>query len=584
MPLPVALTVSGIGPPDQQIGQTRPLFISDGILEARDLSHGMVSAVPRALRPVGSASFLQDARIREDWIGRRWGYIDFLDKPSDDYIIRLVNHHSEDGNNYIIRIAHGALYVTDNNADWYELQIPAANPGDPKTDFAFAVNAEHVSAAQTFGHLYLANYYQRLLIVDPVANEILEIPDAPKCKYIASFADRIVCAFLDDPVDGILPFGIQWSRNGSPALYTGEGSGRENLVSSPSDTGDEITGVFIFGSVLVIFRERSIWLGTRQPFSLAPFRFDAVVTNIGCDMPRSIARITDVQGSLTGFIFGDSRTGSVYSYTPGSDPIEVPGSSRVGTKLLEGLVSPKTVRGIYDPYFKEYHFGFPTDPNALERLQQFWVMSLENNSISQDTGPFCTSIDSILSTSRELPIDEIQGDVDDLPSFVDKLGVNPTLSLSFIVKGGFDGKALQEDDKEKGDHLFIWQSQDMSSLAFKRTFRNLRIKASSASEGEIFIEWTNDLSKWFSSADREEIFRLFSAGLFASIEDRFNRLLWVGSGVDGVEIGKIGGTPWGQTEQPIYFRVTANVTQFKMLEWWTKLYEDKGVVAEKFQQ
>ena len=73
MPLPVALTVSGIGPPDQQIGQTRPLFIADGILEARDLSHGMVSAVPRALRPVGSASFLQDARIREDWIGPALG-------------------------------------------------------------------------------------------------------------------------------------------------------------------------------------------------------------------------------------------------------------------------------------------------------------------------------------------------------------------------------------------------------------------------------------------------------------------------------------------------------------------------------
>ena len=186
-------------------------------------------------------------------------------------------------------------------------------------------------------------------------------------------------------------------------------------------------------------------------------------------------------------------------------------------------MSPKTVRGVYDPYFKEYHFGFPTDPNALERLQQFWVMSLENNSISQDTGPFCTSIDSILSTSRKLPIDEIQGDVDDLPSFIDKLGVNPTLSLSFIVKGGFDGKALQEDDKEKGDHLFIWQSQDLSSLAFKRSFRNLRIKASSVKSGQVFIEWSNEIEKWLETKDRDEAFVLFSEGKFGALktQERF---------------------------------------------------------------
>ena len=578
MPLPVALTVSGIGPPDQQIGQTRPLFIADGILEARDLSHGMVSAVPRALRPIGSASFLQDARVREDWIGRRWGYKEFLQKPSSSSIIRLVNHHSEDGNNYIIRVAHGTLYITDDNADWHKLQAPH------NVEFVFDIRADDVSAAQTFGHLYLANYYQRLLLVDPVANEILEIPRAPKCKYIAAFADRIIGAFLNDPVDGILPFGLQWSRNGNPAFYTGEGSGRENLVSSPSDTGDEITGLFTFGSVIVIFRERSIWLGTRQPFSLAPFRFDAVVTNLGCDMPKSIARLTDVQGRLTGFIFGDSRTGSVYSYTPGADPIEVPGSSRIGTKLLEGLVNPKTVRGTYDPYFKEYHFGFPTNPNELERLQKFWVMNLENNSISQDTGPPCTSIDSILSTSRTLPIDEIQGNVDDLPSFIDKLGVNPVLSLSFIVKGAFAGESLQEDDSEQGDHLFVWQSQDLSSLAFKRTFRNLRIKASSASEGEIFIEWTDKLGEWIKAEEREEIFRLFSAGKFDSIKQQFNRLLWVGSKVHGVEIGSKGLNQWGQTEKPIYFRVTANVTQFKMLEWWTRLYQDEGVVDKRIQQ
>ena len=585
MPLPINLPVSGIGPPDQRIGQTRPIFIADGILEARDLSHGMVSAVPRALRPVGSASFLQDARTREDWIGRRWGYKDFLDKPNDNHIIRLVNHHSEDGNNYIIRVAHGDLYITDDYIVWNKLQVPSIIPGNPKVDLDFDALATEVSAAQTFGHLYLANYYQRLLLVDPVANEILEIPGSPKCKYIAAFADRIICAFIDDPVDGVLPFGLQWSNNANPTRYDGEGSGRENLVSSPSDTGDEITGVFTFGAVLVIFRERSIWLGTRQPFSLAPFRFDAVVTNLGCDMPGSISRLTDVQGSLTGFIFGDSRTRSVYSYTPGSAPIVVPGSARVGTKLLEGLVNPRTVRGTYDPYFNEYHFGFPTNPDRLERLQKFWVMSLANGSISEDTGPACTSIDAILSTSRVLVIDEIQGDVDDLPSSMANLGVNPTLSVSSIVKGDFFGKALQEDLLEQGDHWFVWQSQDLSSLAFKRTFKNLRIKASSSKSGKIFIEWSKNPKSWLQVGDLEKAFALFSAGSFGELRtnELFSKLLWIGSSVKGVEIGPKS-RQWGKVDFPVYFRVTVNTPQFKMFEWWTKLFEDKGVVAEKLQQ
>ena len=406
-----------------------------------------------------------------------------------------------------------------------------------------------VSTAQLLGSLYIANYTQKILKLDAEDSHINEVADAPKARFIAPFADRVVAAYIDDTGgDGILPFGLRWCINSDPTDWSGLGSGSENLIQSPSDTGDQITGIFNYGNLLVLFRERSIWHVTRQPFALAPFRFDAIITNQGCDMPWSIAPISNEEGRPTGFLFGDSRTNGIFAYSPGQRPIRLPASRRVEDQLFRGIVGPETVRGEYDPFFQEYHIGFPTDPDHPENLQKFWVVSLQNNSISLDEHPgqVWTSINAIQSTSRKLTIQELSGNIDFLIPFIDLLGVNPTLSRGFLVRGNLVGEALQEDEFEKGDHEFIWVSQNLSSATYRVGIKKLILAVSASSSGNVRIQWSRDGVSWITLRREFDI---------RSMEKIVSK--------KGTSIKK----------GKMYWRVIAKATQFKMYEWWAKLKE-----------
>jgi len=531
MARPSSATVAQIKPRDQDLQGYEAEPTTDGLLEAADLTPGMISATPRATRPIGSSPSIINGRIREDWVGRRGAYPNYITKPNSNDIMRVVSFHGEQNDNRVVRIANGSMHVATTTAAWVSM-----------TGTAYS-GFQRVDHAQLLGDLYLSSPELKILRLRFGDNTFDPVDAAPQCRYITAFGDRVIAAYVYSPTDGVLPFGLQWPVNSDPLDWTGIGSGSENLIQSPSDTGDEITGIFGYSNIAVIFRERSIWHISRQPFSIAPFRFDAIITNQGCDMPWSIARVSDEAGRTTGFIYGDKRTNGIYSYTPGSRPVRLQGSTNIEDVLFTSLTDPARVVAAYDPGFQEYHFGYPTASQPSTDLANFRVLSLKNNSIVTDDGPACTSIDVVTDVGAPKTIDDLTGTIDNLTGTIDDLGgvfvFNPA-----VIKGDTAGQTVKEDLGTKGTHLFTWESQDLGSISRRRTLKRLVLIMSASASGNTIFQWSKDRTTWTTIKTIADVSSLAKIG--------FNKPV---------------------TGDVIYWRVTSLATDFQMTEWSAKLME-----------
>lgn len=506
-----------------------------GILEVGDFAPGIYTSPPRAKRPVGSATDIINGRIRDDWVGRRGGYPIYITKPDSFDIIRLISFHGDQNNNKIVRVAAGSIHVASTRAEWIQYT------GTPYTTF------QRTDYAQIQDRLYIANTSMKIIeinFVDETFDEIVDV-NAPVCRYITSFAERLVGAYIFDPADGVLTFGLRWSVNADPTDWTGEGSGRENLIQSPSDTGDEITGIFSVSSIMVIMRERSIWHGTRQPFALAPFRFTPIITNLGCDMPWTITRVSDEQGRTTGLVFADSNSKGIYSYTPGARPVRLAGSLAVEDQLFTGMIDPELAMGAYDPLNQEYHLGLPIDAVNRQHLGKFWVASMKNQSIVEDDGPIVTSIDSVSDIGFPVVIDDLPGVIDDLPGVIDGLG-GEFLFQPILIKGDTvdQGQSIFEDLSDPGTHEFIWASQDLGSVTRQRIIKQIQFMLSATAPGDTIIEWSRDKIVWT---------------IIKTVADVSN-------------ITKLG-TKKQLKGDRLYWRVRSVAPEFQMTEWWIRLQE-----------
>jgi hypothetical protein len=539
MARPSSATVSEVKPRDQDLRGYEAELSTDGLLEALDLTPGMISAIPRAKRPIGSSPSIINGRVREDWVGRRGGYPNYITKPDSSDIMRMVSFHGEQNANRVVRVANGAMHVASTTAAWVSMT------GTPYSIF------QRTDHAQLLGNLYLANPELKILQLDfqdisyaPILNrDLSKSSEAPVCRYITAFGDRLIAAYIHSPTDGVLPFGLQWSINADPRDWTGVGSGSENLIQSPSDTGDEITGIFGFSSIAVIFRERSIWHISRQPFSIAPFRFDAVITNQGCDMPWSIARVSDEQGRTTGFIYGDKRTNGIFSYTPGSRPVRLPASTNIEDVLFTGLTDPARCVGAYDPKFQEYHYGYPTASQPSTDLANFRVFSLKNNSVVTDDGPACTSIDVVTDIGAPVMIDDLVSSIDSQVGTIEDLG-GVFIFETIVVKGDTAGQSIKEDLGTTGSHTFTWTSQDLGSISRRRTLKMMTMAMSASSSGNVILQWSKDNSTWTTIKTIADASALVKIGFKKQV-----------------------------TGDIIYWRVTALAADFKMTDWWVKIME-----------
>ncbi|KKL90949.1 hypothetical protein LCGC14_1899560, partial [marine sediment metagenome] len=368
-----------------------------------------------------------------------------------------------------------------------------------------------------------------------------EVSEAPVCRYITPFADRLVAAYIHDPASGLLPFGVAWSKNADPTDWTADSSGTENLIQSPSDTGDEITGLFGFGPVLIILRERSIWHGIRQPFATAPIAFRPIITSQGCDMPYTAVRTVDENGKLTGIMFADHRTNGVFSYTPGSRPQRI--SRLIEDILFESIVDPARAEGTFDSLNQEYHFGYSTDSSNPHNMSKYRVFSQQTGAWVTDDSPTATTLGIVPDVGAPTVIDDLSGFIDDLSGVIDDLG-GVLIQAPILIKCGTSGEVQDEDMAEAASHTFTWTSQNIGSISRRRLVKVFQLLMSASASGDTVLEFSKDASTWTN---------------IKTISDP--------SSLDKI------GSKRGFSGDDLYWRVTSKAKEFRFTEWWAKVLE-----------
>lgn len=171
-------------------------------------------------------------------------------------------------------------------------------------------------------------------------------------RHVAAFADRVVFADIGTGASRN-PQRLEWSASGAPTDFTSLGSGGATLFDTSDDSAsDDIMALKVFDEYLVIFRQRSIWVGQRTGEVAAPIRFHSLYQGTGTVAEDSVQVVGDV-----GIIF--LAHDNVYLFHPENRSL-VPIGEPIRNRLFTDIDTSKfaKVRSAYVPHTKCYHLFF----------------------------------------------------------------------------------------------------------------------------------------------------------------------------------------------------------------------------------
>ena len=397
--------------------------------EAR-INLGMITMVDPADIPTGAMQLVKNATVRFDRTARRSGSILLVpEKPDANPVLKLAFIKKKDGTGYTIRMTPASLHVRT-GIGWDPI-VGVALSGVEKDRF------QTVVALDEF--VFANNGADEIQKVDFVTNTYAQLGNAPNYRYITGFYNRVV-GFARRGANEVE---VGWSADGvitqwNPAID--ESAGNSPLLESPSDLSDFGTGIFAFSNVMVLLRERSVWLGTKQPIPSNPFYMSTSVPNIGCDSPYSACLIDD------GIAWMDRRTGTVYAYAPGQAPEPI--GRPIEKTILDNIDDPATIFSSYDPTAAEYSVCIPMVGSNYVIV---WTYNRRNKAWARNEYYAITCMeDTDLATGSvtidglgDVPIDELVGTIDDL---------SPTEDIvSTRILGRDDGTIAQNDFEATSD-------------------------------------------------------------------------------------------------------------------------------------
>lgn len=279
-----------------------------------------------------------------------------------------------------------------------------------------------------------------LQIINHGVNTYGNLGNAGTYRYITGFYNRAVGAALR----GTSEVQVGWSADGvitewNPAVN--ETAGFSDILESPSDLSDPITGIFGFTNTMILMREQSIWQVTKQPIPTNPFYFYAAFPGIGCDCPDTIAVVPN------GLAWLDIRTGTVWMYTPGAAPVPI--GRPVEANIINGVDNPQSCFGSYNGKHAEYTVAIP---RAASTLVTTWTYNFRTQAWTEGEYSGISSLNDLelSNIGGGLTIDELVGTVDQLIGAIDDLSPSTT-TLNTRVFGRTDGELLIEDENVDSD-------------------------------------------------------------------------------------------------------------------------------------
>lgn len=438
------------------------------LFAAAQLAKGMITILDPADIDLGALVLAKNAVIRYDKTSRRNGYSLFTPtKPNSNPVLKLVHFKNIAGQEFIFRITPSSVHYTDLSA-W--TAVNAANlVGGASDRFDAAVGFDLV--AQDY-RLYLANNgknkIQQVRLTgggSPIVEDVdtgSASPTAPKSKFITVFQRRLIGA--NDPNTAQGPISVFWSGDGQfrefdPTIDVS--AGIVPLIESPGDRADYITGVKAFTNVLVIPREKSIWLATPTPDGSNPLYFYGAVPGIGCSCPYSIAVVPH------GLCFVDTVTGSVWAYSYSYNYGYVAGSNapeRIGLPIEKDLISnisdPSQVIGSYSPLNNEYSIVIPIVGTPVSRI---WTFNFKNKTWSYKEKANVVELADTGAIRTITSISGLIGTIAQLTGTIGNLSTVKVISSTQLV--GLSNGDIQKDDPSidtdaDGDYMMEIQSKD----------------------------------------------------------------------------------------------------------------------------
>lgn len=422
------------------------------------INGGMVSTLDPENLQLKDAVILKNMITRFDHTSRRNGTTLYTPaKPNALKILGWFLYQKGDGTEKIIRFTKSTIHAASSGA-WTPL-TGGALTGTDSDRWRTTILEDRMFATNNG-----VNVIQELNIG---TNTYIDLGNAPKYKYIAGFADRVVGFSLAGGVPVSNQLG--WSGNRNYAEWNplvDQSAGSKVLTTSASDTSDFGRGIFSFGPLLVIIREKSIWNATFKPVATDPFNCYQVIPNIGSDAPDSIAKC-----GLMGVAFLDTRTRSVYLY--GLDNTVTVISDAIKNDLLSSINDPSVVFATYNQGTNEYSLCVPSGTSTIVRE---WIFNFDSKTWSYNELDSISLVATLDFASGGVTIDELIGTIDSLVGTIDSLTPGKTVTKFY---GRTDGELLFDNNLVDQDNLVNftseYRSKDFQLPAFKRYVNRLHI-------------------------------------------------------------------------------------------------------------
>ncbi len=330
------------------------------------INGGLVTEIdPSDISP-NQMAILKNYRIFADRVLRSPGKTEISNtKPNSNKILLYCSFERFAGTSTALRFTAITVYKNAGSG-WTLLTTGAA---------LTASDTDAISFVTINDRFFFANGVDKIQEVNTGITAYSAITSSSPYKYLCGFFNRLVAANSNTN-----PILIGWSGDLNFTQFnpvTDISAGSVSLVEGQSDYAEPITGLFGFASVMLILREKSLWLATKQPSATNPFLFTAAFPGTGCDCPKSATQTGD------GIAWFDYRTCQVYSYKVEGRP------EPIGTAIrsqLRTLVSNKdSVRASYDAINNQYILVIPSTTSNTTSIfgydfqTQSWYMEEVEN-------------------------------------------------------------------------------------------------------------------------------------------------------------------------------------------------------------
>lgn len=448
------------------------------------LNKGMVTSVDPHVLPDDVLTLAVNVRVRYDKTLRRDGLTTLGDiiGEVDKQFIGFGEFKSNAG------IIHLYAFTSTNV---YELtESPPGTFIWTKLATGGSIAGVRVQGITFFNDFYFSNAVDPIQKVDSLAQTYDAIPGAPALKYITGFFNRIVG--INREGSGADPTLVQWSADAKGDEWDpgiDQSAGSAPLIDSPSDRSDFGTGIFAFDNIIVVLRERSIWLGNKQPIAALPFNFYTQVPGQGCDAPYS------AQIFRSSIFFADTRTKGIYIYQVGAREVERI-SLGIEDEFFRNVDNPEDIFSSIDTTNNEYIIGQKLAGTNTVRI---WIFNILNQAWSYDIVEDVNALGSTEIENTALPINALVGTIDGLSGTIDEL-VSTISSKPNILLGGTTGlvRSYLEGQLEDADTLAstITFESNITSKDFaifdqdEVFFKQLRVDVIALSLVELTLEYS----------------------------------------------------------------------------------------------